>query len=98
MAPGGGALGLAGAGTAASSLSGLMGLGWILPICGAVAAATAWLLAHQDLQAMKTGAVEEAGRPLTLLAMWLGIVGLLACVGAVVAMIWLGLSLLPSML
>ncbi|MDX1948037.1 MAG: hypothetical protein SFU86_21740 [Pirellulaceae bacterium] len=91
-----GMLGLAGAASSAASLSGVLVLGWFLPLAGTVAAATAWFLAHHDLQAMHTGAIDPSGRPLTLLAMWLGIAGLVSCLATAAAMIWLGLSLLPA--
>ena len=72
--------------------------GWILPLCGTVASCAAWLLAHSDLREMRVGARDESGWALTLIAMWLGVLGLLAGLASVAAMIWLGLSILPSIL
>jgi hypothetical protein len=91
-------VGLGGAAAGMSSLTGIMLTGWIFPLCAFFASASAWLLAFGDLREMQSGARDEEGRPLTLIAMWLGVVGLVACVGSVVSMVWLGLSLLPSFL
>jgi hypothetical protein len=92
------AVGLAGVGVGAASFSGLAMTGWIFPLCGLVASATAWLLGHSDLQEMRVGRRDESGWALTQMAMWLGVLGLVACLGSVAAMIWLGLNLLPSVL
>ena len=81
-----------------SSLSGIMLTGWVLPLCAIMAAGPACVLAYGDLREMSTGARDESGRPLTLVAMWLGVLGLFVCVGSVASMIWLGLSLLPNFL
>ncbi|MEX2176442.1 MAG: hypothetical protein WD872_18910 [Pirellulaceae bacterium] len=91
-------VGIGGAGLGMTSLSGLAAAGWIFPLCATVVSMSAWLLARSDLRAMRHGGRDEAGRPLTLVAMWLGIAGLAACVGSVGAMIWLGLSLLPGLM
>jgi hypothetical protein len=90
-------LGLAGVGTGFSSILGWT-LGWIFPLVALVASATAWLLAYQDLAAMKSGAMDDEGRAMTRFAMWLGFGGLIAGVGSVGTMIWAGLSLLPFFL
>jgi hypothetical protein len=91
-------IGLAGVGAGAASFSGLAITGWIFPLCGIVASATAWLLAHSDLREMRLGGRDPSGWVMTQVAMWLGVAGLLACLASVVGMIWLGLSLLPSLL
>ncbi len=91
-------IGLAGVGPAASSLSGLGMAGWIFPLCGLVVSTAAWLLAHGDLREMRQGSRDPAGIGLTQFAMWLGVIGLLACLASVAGMIWLGLQLLPSVL
>jgi hypothetical protein len=91
-------LGLAGVATAASSFSGLAMTGWIFPLCGLVASIAAWLLAHGDLGEMRRGSRDPAGYSLTQIAMWLGVLGMLACLASVAGMIWLGLQLLPGVL
>jgi hypothetical protein len=91
-------VGLGGAAAGMTSLTGIMLTGWIFPLCAFFAAGSAWLLAFGDLREMQTGARDDEGRPLTQIAMWLGVVGLIACVGSVASMVWLGLSLLPSFL
>jgi hypothetical protein len=90
-------IGVAGVGTSATSFGG-MASGWIFALCGTVASATAWLLAYNDLGEMQLGARDPDGRPLTLVALWLGVLGMAACLATVAAMIWLGLSLLPNIL
>ena len=90
--------GLAGVVSAASSFSGLAMTGWIFPLCGLVASAAAWLLAHGDLCEMRQGSRDPAGYGLTQIAMWLGVLGLVACLASVAGMIWLGLQLLPGVL
>jgi hypothetical protein len=90
-------LGLAGVGTGFSSLVG-WSLGWVFPLVSLVASATAWLLAYQDLAAMKSGAMDDEGRTMTRVAMWMGFGGLLAGIASVGTMIWAGLSLLPFFL
>jgi hypothetical protein len=91
-------VGLGGATAGMTSLTGIMLTGWIFPLCAFFASGSAWLLAFGDLREMASGARDEEGRPLTLIAMWLGVIGLVACIGSVVSMIWLGLSLLPGFL
>lgn len=90
-------LGIAGVGTGMSSLVG-WSLGWIFPLLATVASTTAWLLAYQDLQTMQSGAMENSGETMTRISMWLGLAGIVAGLGSVAAMIWLGLSLLPYFL
>jgi hypothetical protein len=90
-------IGVAGVGTSAASFGGLA-TGWIFAICGTVAATAAWMLAYNDLKEMTLGARDPDGRPLTLVALWLGVLGMFACLATVGAMVWLGLSLLPSVL
>ena len=91
-------LGLAGVAAAASSFSGMAMTGWIIPLCGLVASTAAWLLAHGDLGEMRQGSRDPAGYGLTQIALWLGVVGLVACLASVAGMIWLGLQLLPGVL
>jgi hypothetical protein len=56
------------------------------------------MMAYSDLDEMAVGARDPNGRPLTLLAMWLGVLGMFACLATVAAMIWIGLSFLPNIL
>ncbi len=90
-------VGIAGVGTSAASFGGLA-TGSIFALCGTVAAAAAWMLAYSDLREMAVGARDPDGRPLTLLAMWLGVFGMFACLATLAAMIWIGLSFLPNIL
>jgi hypothetical protein len=87
--------GAAGVGTSAASFGGLA-TGSIFALCGTVASAAASLLAYNDLGEMTLGARDREGRPLTLLALWLGLFGMVACLATVAAMIWIGLSFLPD--
>jgi len=91
-------IGLAGAACGASSLSGILITGWLLPLCAVFAAGPAWILAYNDLREMRTGGRDAAGRPPTLLAMWLGVGALLACIASVATMMWLGMGPLPDFL
>jgi len=91
-------IGLAGAACGASSLSGIVFIGWLMPLCAVFAAGPAWLLAYGDLREMRTGGRDASGRPLTLLAMWLGVGGLLACIGSVAWLMWLGMGPLPDII
>lgn len=50
---------------------GLIGLGAILP------AAAAWIIGQGDLKAMRQGAMDDSGRKMTRVAMWLGLAGAL---------------------
>lgn len=91
-------VGLAGAGLGVTSLTGIMLAGWIFPLCAIMASGTACVLAYGHLREMSTGARDDSGRELTLVALVLGMLGLFACIGSVASMIWLGLSLLPNIL
>jgi hypothetical protein len=77
---------------------GLFDIGWIAPLLGIVPAMTAWLLAHEDLKTLRLGAMDEQDRPRLRQAYWVGLSGLLACIGMVAWMIFLGLSLLPDLM
>jgi hypothetical protein len=91
-------VGLVGVAMAASSFSGLAMTGWIFTLCGLASSTAAWLLAYGDLAEMRQGSRDDSGRPLTLMAMWLGVFGLVACLASVAGMIWFGLHLLPGVL
>ena len=80
----------------ALSLTGLVQVGWICPLLGLAPAATAWLLAFEDLKAIADGAIEPEARPRTHLAMWLGIAGVIACGAVVASMIYRTMNFLPD--
>ena len=89
-------LGLAGALCGALSLSGIYHAGWLVPLCAVFAAGPAWVLAYKDLGEMHLGGRDASGRSPTLLALWLGALGMLACILAVATMIWLEMSPFPD--
>jgi hypothetical protein len=89
-------LGLAGALCGALSLSGIYHAGWLVPLCAVFAAGPAWVLAYKDLGEMHLGGRDASGRSPTLLALGLGVAGMLACIGAVATMIWLEMSPFPD--
>lgn len=91
-------IGLAGALSGAASLLGIFHLGWFVPLCAVVASASAAVMAYKDLGEMHVGGRDSQGRQFTLLAMWLGMCGLLACIMAVSWMIVLEMSLFPDIL
>jgi hypothetical protein len=91
-------VGLSGPATGMLAMSGVILLGWVFPLCAIAPATAAWLLARSDLSEMKHGGRDDSDQQLTQAAMWLGIVGLVACLASVGSMIWLGLSLLPNFL
>jgi len=79
------------------SLTRFLSLGWILPLLGIVPAAAAWLLAHEELRTIQTGAIDESARPAARRAYWMGFLGLVICLGVMAAMIWQGLTFLPNL-
>ncbi len=82
----------------AVSLTGWLMMGWLLPLLGVGFSMTAWLLAHQDLRAIESGAMDASSRPPTRHAFWLGLLGLTICVAVVAAMIWRQMAVLPDFL
>ena len=80
------------------ALSGLIPAGWICPLLGIAPAATAWLLAGEDIKAIRSGAMAAEARPATRWAMWIGLLGLLACAAIVGSMIYRELPFLPDVL
>jgi hypothetical protein len=79
------------------SFTGFFSLGWLLPLLGIVPSAAAWLLAHEELKTIQTGAISDDARPDTRRAYWLGLVGLAICLAVTAAMIWQGLTFLPDL-
>lgn len=90
--------GLAGAATTVVSMTGVLVMGWILPLCTLPMSAAAVYLALEELKLMKLGAMEDSGRTTTRLALWIGLVGVAASLLTIAAMIWMGLSFLPDVL
>ena len=90
-------LGLVGAFLGLIALVGIFPLGYFATLISVVPAATAWLLAYEDLKTMRLGAMDDSGRQRTKLAFWLGLFGLLGCVGIVATMIWREMNFLPDL-
>jgi hypothetical protein len=90
-------LGIGGAVIGMIDLVGLFPLGYFAPLISVVPAATAWLLAYQDLRTMQLGAMNDSGRPRTRLAYWLGLFSLIACLAIVATAIWKEMNLLPDL-
>jgi len=90
-------LGIGGAVIGLIALMGLFPTGYFAPLISVVPAATAWLLAYQDLKTMQLGAMDNKGRPRTRLAYWLGLFGLIACLTVVATAIWKEMNLLPDL-
>jgi hypothetical protein len=55
-------------------------------------------LAHFDLKAIETGAIDASAHRLTRRGLWLGVTALVACLAATVGMIFLERGLLPESL
>jgi hypothetical protein len=91
-------LGLAGALIGVIALLDIFPSGYFATLISVVPAASAWLLAREDLKTMRLGAMDDSGRQRTVLAYWLGLFGLLACVGVVATAIWREMNLLPDLL
>jgi hypothetical protein len=87
-----------GAAVGVVALSGLIPAGWICPLLGIAPAGAAWFLAWEDIKAIRTGAMAEEARPATRLAMWIGLLGLLACAAIVGSMIYREMPFLPDVL
>jgi hypothetical protein len=93
-----GSLGYLGVAVGVLALLGLFTTGWIAPLLGLAPSAAAWLLAWEDLKAIRTGAIAEEARPGVRLAMWLGLLAFFACVAVVASMIYREMTFLPDVL
>ena len=82
------ACGLAGIFFGGLQLVGIFQIGWIVPLIANVPAAAAWLLAHEDLKAIRLGAMDEVQRQNTLFAYWLGIPALVGCLAVTATLIY----------
>jgi hypothetical protein len=91
-----GALGWGAAVIGAVSLTGAFDIGWIAPLLGAGPAAAGWLLAHEDLKAIRLGAISSDAQQPTRHAFWLGLTGLIACLSVVAGMIAQQMHALPD--
>jgi hypothetical protein len=87
-----------GAAVGVIALSGVIPAGWIFPLLGIAPAGAAWLLAWDDIKAIRTGAMAAEARPATRLAMWIGLLGLFACASIVGSMIYREMPFLPDVL
>lgn len=91
-----GSLGWCAAVIGAVSFTGIFDIGWLAPLLGLGPAAAAWLLAHEDIKAIRVGAIRAEAYPPTRYAFWLGLTALLACAGIVGAMIYREMNFLPD--
>jgi hypothetical protein len=91
-----GGIGWGAAAVGAFSFTGWFDVGWLSPLLGLGPAGAAWLLAHEELKAIRAGAISQNHEPQARQAFWLGLTGLIACLGIVVAMICYELRLLPG--
>jgi hypothetical protein len=71
----------------AFSFTGWFDAGWLGPLLGLGPAGAAWFLAHEELKAIRAGAISADAEPQARHAFWLGLTGLIACIGIFVAMI-----------
>jgi hypothetical protein len=79
------------------SLVGVFDIGWLSPLLGVFPAGAAWFLAHAEMKAIQTGAIDGRNQSPVLHAFWLGLTSLLACLAIVVAMIYRQMHFLPDL-
>jgi hypothetical protein len=91
-----GGIGWGAAAVGAFSFTGWFDAGWLSPLLGLGPAGAAWLLAHEELKAIRAGAISSNHEPQAQHAFWLGLTGLIACIGIVVAIISWQMRLLPG--
>ncbi len=91
-----GGIGWGAAAVGAVSFTGWFDAGWISPLLGLGPAGAGWLLAYEELKAIQAGAIAREAQPQAQHAYWLGLTGLIACIGVVVAMICWEMRLLPA--
>ncbi|HEY2414426.1 MAG TPA: hypothetical protein VGI40_19430 [Pirellulaceae bacterium] len=92
-----GGIGWGAAAVGALAFTGWFDAGWLSPLLGLGPAGAAWLLAHEELKAIQAGAISAAAQPQARHAFWLGLTGLIACIGIFVAMICWEMRLLPTL-
>jgi hypothetical protein len=93
-----GGLGSIGAAIGVLALLGLTDTGWICPLLGLGPAGAAWLLAWEDMKAIRTGAMTEQARPAVRLAMSIGLLAFFACAAIVASMIYRQMTFLPDVI
>ena len=80
----------------ALSFTGWFDLGWFSPFLGLGPAGAAWFLAHEELKAIRAGAISSLATEPARHAYWLGLTGVIACILVVVTMIYHGMNILPA--
>lgn len=93
-----GGLGWIGAAVGVLALLEWTATGWICPLLGLGPAAAAALLAWEDLKAIRAGAMADQNRLATRLALWCGLLALVACAAIVGSMIFRQMAFLPDVL
>jgi len=91
-----GGVGWGAAAVGAFSFTGWFDAGWLSPLLGLGPAGAGWLLAHEELKAIRAGAISNHAQSQARHAFWLGLTGLIACIGIVIAMICREMRLLPT--
>jgi hypothetical protein len=91
-----GGIGWGAAAVGAISFTGWFDAGWLSPLLGLGPTGAAWLLAHEELKAVRAGAISPNHEPQIRHAFWLGLTGLIACLGIVVAMVCYEMRLMPG--
>ncbi len=79
------------------SFTGWFDSGWLSPLLGMAPAGAAWFLAHEELKAIRAGAIAAAAARPARHAFWLGVTGLIACLAVVSTMIYREMNVLPSL-
>jgi hypothetical protein len=92
-----GGIGWGAAALGAFSFTGWFDAGWLGPLLGLGPAGASWFLAHEELKAIHSGAISPNHEPQARNAFWLGLTGLIACIGIIAAMICHELRLLPTL-
>jgi hypothetical protein len=81
----------------AFSFTGWLDMGWLSPLIGVAPAGAAWFLAHEELKAIRAGAIAPTATQPARHAFWLGVTGLIACLAVVGTMIYRQMNVLPSL-
>jgi hypothetical protein len=79
------------------SMADVVAMGWIGPLIGVAPAGAAWFLAYEELKAVRHGAIDIEARSRLRSAFWLGLLGLLACLAIIAAMIYQQMNFLPDL-
>ncbi len=79
------------------SFTGWFDSGWLSPLIGMAPAGAAWFLAHEELKAIRAGAIAAAAARPASHAFWLGVTGLIACLAVFSTMIYRQMNALPSL-